>query len=787
MIGKQINHYKILEKLGAGGMGVVYKAEDTKLKRPVALKFLSQELTTDPEAVERLMTEAQTASALDHANVCTIYEIGETPAESGDAQMYISMAYYSGQTLKQKIEAGSIAVNEAIDIATQICQGLARAHEAGIMHRDIKPDNVMVTELGEIKILDFGLAKLASKSRLTQAGTMLGTMAYMSPEQFQNKPVDHRTDIWSLGVTIHEMLTGQLPFEGFYAEAMMYAVLNEEPQPLQSFRPELSSNLQVIIDRALQKKPAERYQAVREMLADLNGLSDASLTEAAPVVLTNRSTKINYLPDYEKDVFLSYSHIDDKALTEGQRGWISNFHQALEVRLEQLLGGEANIWRDDHLARKAAADGPSETPFPKAAILLSVVSPQYVKSPRCVQQVKDFYSIAEEDTGVWLGDKARIFKAVKTHVPSEAQPVELQSIPNYEFFRFDPVTGRPQEFWPELGAEANRNFWAKLEDIAYDIYLLVEALKDGANTSKHSGSVLQKPTVYLAETTHDLVSQRDVIKRQLQQHGYVILPDRPPLLNAADLKVQVATDLQRAAFSIHLIGTGYGIVPEGETRSISEIQHRMAAERSKEAAFSRLIWMPPGQQSEDERQKELVRWLKTGTSAEIGADLLETSLGEFKTFLTDKLLAAPASQSEPAVKEEILRIYLQCDQADLDATAPLEEYLFDQGFEVKLPAFEGDEVSVFDAHKQNLLLCDATIIYYGDSSDAWLSSKLADLQKIAGYGRSKPMKAKAVYLAAPETKHKLRFRTREAQTVKNFGDFSAELLTDFLGAVRGGG
>ncbi len=208
----QIAHFKILEELGRGGLGVVYKAEDIKLHRTVALKFLPLDLTQDTEAKERFIHEAQAASAIDHANICTIHEINETD----DGQLYIVMAYYEGETLKEKLKQGALAVDKATNILVQVSNGLAVAHEAGIIHRDIKPANIMITKRGEVKNLDFGLAKLAGQSRITKTGTTVGTVAYMSPEQAQGEEVDHRTDIWSLGVVFYEILTGELPFKGEY-------------------------------------------------------------------------------------------------------------------------------------------------------------------------------------------------------------------------------------------------------------------------------------------------------------------------------------------------------------------------------------------------------------------------------------------------------------------------------------------------------------------------------------------------------------------------------------------
>ncbi|UCE06600.1 MAG: protein kinase [bacterium] len=265
MIGKTVSHYKILEKLGEGGMGVVYKAEDTKLKRTVALKFLPPALSSNQEAKERFIQEAQAASALEHPNICTIYEIDETE----DGQMFIVMACYEGETLKKKIQREPLDLESAIDIASQIAAGLARAHEAGITHRDIKPANIMVTERDEVKILDFGLAKLAGRAQLTKTGSTVGTVAYMSPEQAQGQEVDPRTDIWSFGVVFYEMITGQLPFRGEYEQAIMYSILNEEPEPMTSVRTGIPITVEKIAHKAITKVPANRYQRMDELAADL--------------------------------------------------------------------------------------------------------------------------------------------------------------------------------------------------------------------------------------------------------------------------------------------------------------------------------------------------------------------------------------------------------------------------------------------------------------------------------------------------------------------------------------
>ena len=269
MIGKTISHYKILEKLGGGGMGVVYKAEDTKLDRTVALKFLPPHLHLDKEAEQRFISEAKAASSFDHPNICTIYDIGKTDED----QLFIAMASYEGETLKKKLEKGPIKIDEAIDIATQIAEGLKKAHQKGIIHRDIKPANIFITNDGLVKILDFGLAKVSSQAQITTMGTTMGTVAYMSPEQTKGEDVDQRTDIWSFGVVLYEMLSGELPFKGDYEQAIIYSILNEEPKAITGIRSSLTLELEQIINKMLSKKINERYASGDNLLVDLQKVS----------------------------------------------------------------------------------------------------------------------------------------------------------------------------------------------------------------------------------------------------------------------------------------------------------------------------------------------------------------------------------------------------------------------------------------------------------------------------------------------------------------------------------
>ena len=291
MIGATISRYEITEKLGEGGMGVVYKAQDTKLERPVALKFLAAHLVSNEEAKKRFMREAKAAAALDHPNICTLYEIDEA-----NGHTFMAMAYLEGRTLEERISEGPLPIEEALDIGTQVAKGLQKAHGKGIYHRDIKPSNLVLVDEGPkerlVKIMDFGLAHLADQSKLTQKDTALGTPAYMSPEQAQGVPVDHRTDIWSLGVVLYEMVVAQMPFKGEYQQAVFYTILNEDYEPLTGLRTGVPMDLEFIVSKCLAKNGGQRYQSAGDLIVDLTNLGQKLAAKKSATVRKAAATHI---------------------------------------------------------------------------------------------------------------------------------------------------------------------------------------------------------------------------------------------------------------------------------------------------------------------------------------------------------------------------------------------------------------------------------------------------------------------------------------------------------------
>jgi hypothetical protein len=500
--------------------------------------------------------------------------------------------------------------------------------------------------------------------------------------------------------------------------------------------------------------------------------------------------------NFENDIFVSYAHIDDQALVEGQKGWISSFHRVLEIRLGQLLGRPPRIWRDPKLQGNDIFADRLVDRLPRVAILASIVSPRYVKSEWCMRELREFWKASTATAGMRVGTKARVFKIVKTPVPLDQQISEFQDVLGYEFYAVDPDSGRARELSQTGDAEAQRLYWAKLDDLAHDMAELLEVMEKGSDEAPVAVEGSQeRVTVYLAETSFDLREQRDAVRREFQGYDAVVLPDRPLPLVGPECEEVVREQLARSSLSIHLIGRNYGLVPEGETRSTVVLQNDLAIERGAAGDFGRLIWLPEDLESEDERQVRFIDSLQTDPRIQEGADILQTTLGDFKSAIHRRLRPPEQPAEEPAAVQKaavtsdespLKRIYLIFDQRDGDEPNIVTDYLFDQGFEVILPVFDGEEAQVRRDHEENLSICDGVLLYYGAGNELWLRAKLREVQKSAAFGRKKPITAKAVLLAPPETPSKGRFRTHEAQVVDQRGTFAPAAMQPFLSQLQAG-
>jgi hypothetical protein len=489
------------------------------------------------------------------------------------------------------------------------------------------------------------------------------------------------------------------------------------------------------------------------------------------------------VPGSQAEIFISYAH-EDNLSPFSEEGWVTAFHRALEIYLGQLVGRQLrpSIWRDLKLRGNDEFDGELVARLAKAAALVCVVSPSYLGSDWCRRELQLFLQAGA--AGGSPAGKARLFKVVKIPVELKVLPGEMQKILGYNFFKVDGERDSFMPLDPAIDPSLKRDYWVKLNDLAQDLSRLLQSLPepprpiDGDGPKSDGG----KPTVYLADTTFDLQREHDEIKRDVLRHGYRVVPgERLPLV-ASQLEAFVREQLADCRLSIHLVGRKYGIVPEETEESVVALQNAVAAQRSGPGKLTRLIWIPPGLETGDERQSKLVDALRRDNSNHLGADLLETSLEDLKTVIYQRLEGGnTATRTNPP--GDLVRVYLICDQRDLKQSAALQRHLLDDlGLEVISPVFEGTEEELRQDHEENLATCDVVLIYYGEGNELWRRRKQRELLRSAGYGRQRPLLASAIYVAPPPTPQKEGFRTNEAVVVRP--DVDPVALDAFLRGIR---
>jgi hypothetical protein len=501
--------------------------------------------------------------------------------------------------------------------------------------------------------------------------------------------------------------------------------------------------------------------------------------------------------DFDKDILISYAHIDDEALMEGDKGWIENFHRSLEIRLSQLLGYKPKIWRDPKLSGNDYFGDEIVDQFPKIALLISILSPRYINSEWCTKEVNEFINACKLNIGIRVNNKSRIFKVVKTPVDIEDHPEPIKGLLGYDFFQIDPQTGRSQEFNKMFGAESELAYWSKLNDVAHDIKELLKSIKPESSNSYSDNARAPDENqlkVYLAETSYNLTEFRENIKRELQEHGVLVFPDKSLPLIANEFRKSVNEMIESSDLSIHLVGNKYGIVPEGTNKSTIVLQNEIALDVSQQKNMKRLIWLPPDLIPEDKRQIDFLEHIKSSEEVQTGAELLESSIEDFKFTMLQHLNDLKESKANPLQESKEINatdaiagpklIYLICDQRDLDNIAELEDLLFNEGYEVITPIFDGEENQVRLDHQENLKTCDAVLIYYGEGNELWMRSKLRELLKIAGYGRTSPLQTKGVILAGPKKEYKARVRAHNTIIIDCTEGLSKEKIQPYFEKVN---
>lgn len=488
---------------------------------------------------------------------------------------------------------------------------------------------------------------------------------------------------------------------------------------------------------------------------------------------------------FDFDVFVSYAHVDNTAADEHHKGWVAKLHETLDRRLTQLLGKPSRIWRDPKLKGNDVFEDVLVERVKSAAVLVSVVSPRYCKSEWTTRELNEFWKAAEQSGVLQIHDKSRIFKVLKTPVPLDQQAAPLRALLGYEFYRVDPEGGGFREFDEQFGPEFQQKFLMKLDDLAQDLNGLLQFIGG-------SGPEPGEP-IFLAVTTNDLEDAHDEIRRDLQQRGYTVLPDRALSPVGAEVEAEVREDLARCSMSIHLVGNHYSMTPENATTSLTEIQNELAIERGERGDFMRFVWIPPNLQVTDPRQQDVIDRLRMDPRMGPGTDLLEKPLDELRVLiqaaLERKRVAKPSAPPPVTAptngSTEVPSVYLMYDQSDATAISPWADFLFEQGLDVVHPVFEGDEAEVRGCHEESLRTADGVVIFDATAHPLWLRRKFSELKKIPGYGRTKPAPVVAVCLLAPKTADKERFRTHEADVLQQWDGVSADRWQPIIARLKG--
>lgn len=490
---------------------------------------------------------------------------------------------------------------------------------------------------------------------------------------------------------------------------------------------------------------------------------------------------------FENDIFISYAHLDNQPLIRDAEGWISQFHHSLSVRVSQLLGKESSVWRDPKLQGNDYFDETIIKELQKVALLVSVFSPRYVRSEWCTKELMQFCEAAQYTGGLRVLDQTRIFKVLKTPVPIEEHPIQVRHCVGYEFFKFDKDTGRTRELDQKYGSDTERDYWIKLDDLAQDLCHLLAHLGHSVPVALPNDLPDTIETVFVADCSDDVKEQRDDVKRDLLGQQYRVLPIQPPPLHVDELVPALREWLDESQLSVHVIGKNYGIVPEGTDLSIVELQNDLAIEREEKGDFSRLVWIPPGLEAEDERQKRFIETLRSDPRTQKGADLLETPLEDLKTQIQQNFAhkrVRDAAPEKPRNPSDLRHVHLMCDARDSENAKSVADYLFESGCEVTMPAFQGDEAEVRSDNEENLRRADGVLIYYGVPNELWLRGKLREGRKSAGMGRTHPLKATAILVAPPNSSQDSWLRTHEARVIHQSSTFSTDLLDPFLADLQ---
>lgn len=461
---------------------------------------------------------------------------------------------------------------------------------------------------------------------------------------------------------------------------------------------------------------------------------------------------------FDIDVLIVFADKDNNA-NKSELGWVSQFKKFLELMLNQVLGEKSKI------LLKAEYDAITAPNLQNVGVMVSILSKDFIESGQCLDVVEAFSKTNQTNDRL----HSRVFKVFKTPLTLQEQPPRLRDLIGYDMFQLDPDSGEIKEYTDYFSSDAERQYWMKMVDLAYDIFDTLIFLK---NQSGRSDKTYKRKIIYLAETGHDLSVQRNIIKRELQRHGYIVLPNQTLPGSFGELEKIVKRDLDECNLSIHLIGSAYGEIPEGTDRSVVDIQAKLSADRSIRARearedFMRLIWISPNLTNASEKQKGFIENIKRDVEAQEGAEILQTPLEDFKNIMREELVDAHADRKIILDDTTGKSVYLMHDRVDDSDIQPLKDAIEKSGFKVLLPEFEGELLDLRKKHIDNLRNFDAAIIYKGKVNEQWVRMKALDLLKAPGFGRKKPILGKAIVTTPGSTMNTESFKSQNLRVIES--------------------
>lgn len=481
---------------------------------------------------------------------------------------------------------------------------------------------------------------------------------------------------------------------------------------------------------------------------------------------------------FEIDVLIIYANNDNNQ-SDTDQGWVNNFKKFLELMLVQVLGKKPNIMI------KSEHDSITGANLKKVAIMIPILSPSFIESGESLDTLESFFGILKKD------DVERVFKVQKMPVRQEEQPTKLKELIGYDLFEIDSDTGEIDDFVDFFSPEAERSFWMKMVDLAYDIHESLIVLNELSTDSgvKH---ILDRRSIYLAETGYDLSIQRNIIKRELQRHGYKILPDHTLPNEIEALKKVVTKELEECSLSIHLIGSSYGEIPSGTDKSVVDIQNQLAAERSSQikdkTKFSRLIWVSNQLNHASEKQLSFIENIKRDLASSEGTEILQTALEDFKNIIREELIEVgidkKLGKSSSTGENGKPSIYVLHDKIDEKSVAALKKEIEKAGYSVLTPSFKGELLELRQDHINNLRNFDAAIIYQGKVNNQWVRMKLLDLLKAPGFGRRKPIKGKAIISGREDKLDISAYKNYNVTLIEDDGKGAIDSLKGFLSELN---